>query len=1272
MTDILGGIIDPFNITGLRKTDSDNAQDEYNKSLDEYKKAYEDASKLGIPLDLLGFEKPTPSVKIAGGKGLPSLKPIGGPDLPPPLVPRGVETNPRSLTNRVRAATSRLRVVIDNVRSSRSQPPFVPSPVHEFKLIDEEEEEQLERTRREIGGGMTAAEAKRSREEKRAEEQGIPLSVFLGERKEGRRGFGGQLPVTRQTRAGKKKTANNVYIQPVTTLLMSLIRQGSGGLRIDTSGFNDKDKDHPFRRLWLNNYSLQNRIIGILNDFGIDLSKLDNNAKKSTIQPIIDMIMNDTSSLPVELNNAINDELREEARTRGLNDIIDRFEILPFTATERPPTPTRGENLPIREIPDLRENLVNAFTELGMNQTVTERYIDGLITFLEEETSRRSVVRGGMDSAREEIQFTLQLYANEAYNIAREQRNSPRLNLHNLGKLTLQVIQDLKEAFQTVGNMSSADKLDVFKKFAEQMKLNNREPPLPDWEKLTEKGTSAQDQMLQQTIRESMPTSEVKSSPLGSSGSQGLEEILGLPQLRPLPPAQGMPPVKPPPSESTPLMGSTAGGRAPVRPPTRGAEGNITLIGAQGRAALIRMFNYGRSNDLFSWRNLRIRSDPPGPDDPPGHSGWISIRTPRGWVSIERRNFILALVILGVTEESIRKIINQIDNAKDTVFHVGDKTKGGETKILTPSDANYPIELSDDYQNMTRSERTMELIKRMNAPGVSDKRKKDYKDIIDNMASEARKGDTRPPAVVEREREAFTVPFPDEGEKIELTQQLIDAGLRADVNRYNQLVDTIQNAKETGGDAERIAALNRKLDGIYGDINAQAQRPPKIELPTEKESEKRVEYDNTILEKAQVDYLRAVDHLKNAEANGVDPATLNDLRIGISERLALLKRREAEKRDADRQLALSTPTSYLTDREKEVFPSTREGRKKFARVQQLEQSVRSFKDPNAQDWYNSQMNPDTTAKNQRSSFATEEEYYDNRIALLEDIHNKFKQAVPAPPAIEGLSTSETAEDPDTLVSLDYDQTKEQGEGLARADMIDPAEAELFLSTKKEADAEQRRWEEYSIVQPGFGLGGPMVNGLQRHNLRQERKRFTNNFKTPKPYYVPSIKTIEERADPRDQPIFTPIYQNAFGAEKFDDSFKNTYQKGDRILFTNPYLTSNNQREWENPSSIYHPEYSLYYYNSKPTLIGETSKPAEYRFTNERKNYNNGTHPQTANDVYGFPTGVSDTMRNDRIFCNEPNPYLPTYSSLPKPENNDHRYHSSRSYNAATSNGSTRF
>ena len=97
--------------------------------------------------------------------------------------------------------------------------------------------------------------------------------------------------------------------------------------------------------------------------------------------------------------------------------------------------------------------------------------------------------------------------------------------------------------------------------------------------------------------------------------------------------------------------------------------------------------------------------------------------------------------------------------------------------------------------------------------------------------------------------------------------------------------------------------------------------------------------------------------------------------------------------------------------------------------------------------------------------------------------------------------------------VDYQQARgeSENEGYLRSSVVDPAEARLFLNTDKEAKNQQKLWDNFSRVEPGFSLGSPNINPIAKHNQREDALRFKNNYQRVRLFeYCESLPTCFKR------------------------------------------------------------------------------------------------------------------------------------------------------------------
>ena len=228
--------------------------------------------------------------------------------------------------------------------------------------------------------------------------------------------------------------------------------------------------------------------------------------------------------------------------------------------------------------------------------------------------------------------------------------------------------------------------------------------------------------------------------------------------------------------------------------------------------------------------------------------------------------------------------------------------------------------------------------------------------------------------------------------------------------------------------------------------------------------------------------------------------------------------------------------------------------------------------------------------------------------------------------------SDEGDDPDAEITpptnpsaLPIEPT-DTSEGVRIAGFIDPAEVKLFVSTDAEARQEQKRWEEFSRVLPGFGLGGPRVNPLAAVNAEYYKKQFQNPNQTRK-LAKPSIWK-KPRGTIYNQPQLINIYD---GYEKGKVQFENDDYHSNKFMsgtLYNPFRQSVSNWNWNNANMNWHPEHKLAQYQFEPTNIPEVRTQPGF----EGIPWAYVPSAQNNNLVGPSKTGVRDapTYRNDNF------------------------------------------
>jgi hypothetical protein len=292
-------------------------------------------------------------------------------------------------------------------------------------------------------------------------------------------------------------------------------------------------------------------------------------------------------------------------------------------------------------------------------------------------------------------------------------------------------------------------------------------------------------------------------------------------------------------------------------------------------------------------------------------------------------------------------------------------------------------------------------------------------------------------------------------------------------------------------------------------------------------------------------------------------------------------------------------------------------------------------------------------------------YFENRLASIQDIYKTNNMISPEIQTIDIRPLSELiSDDADTIVQFnqDIDIRLDEGSGTLRASVKDPAEVKLFLADDATARKQQVMFESFSRIAPGHGLGTMNFNTLRQHNEKSNRLQFAHTLQDA-PRYNPNLNTatmmypteseiakqdsdvkLQEfyayqdrvRNGPTQAP-FIPVYQSDFGLVEWEDD--STY--GNKLMgvnrnktsFTPERITSNIWSDYDNPSSIYHPELALR--NSlyrpdifRPVEIKETKQQGFYRGMPATMKPSQQTNILIANDKTGI--NYTPLMRNDHF------------------------------------------
>jgi hypothetical protein len=374
--------------------------------------------------------------------------------------------------------------------------------------------------------------------------------------------------------------------------------------------------------------------------------------------------------------------------------------------------------------------------------------------------------------------------------------------------------------------------------------------------------------------------------------------------------------------------------------------------------------------------------------------------------------------------------------------------------------------------------------------------------------------------------------------------------------------------------------------------------------------------------RSKKDFLDAVARLKSATARGASSHEVSQLYNDLeTKRMYYDKSRESYERMADNyKHALSGRTSYLGDMTLEKLPETDSQIEKFDRLQTIERILQN--NPDAVKEYNDKV------KGMSTGFgSTIEQSYEDRMNLLKVLATKHNLTTEYTEALNKdieIHVNDIAEDPSTIVNFEGEGAENVGKSSERANFIDPAERSLFMLDERDRILEQKRFEDFSFVQPWNGLGNPRTNPLLDHQVQEYMLRYDKTTKGAMPTMgqmrnlqrnrCEIIRNREQQPNPKTDFPFIPTIQASFGREIFEDVQANPTNnyKTQRAVFTREDndLPNNMWKTWYPiEGSTYHPDRQIDMHNYCP------SSTANLRTNSSRRAVFEGL-PAGLNQQYG--------------------------------------------------------
>ena len=400
--------------------------------------------------------------------------------------------------------------------------------------------------------------------------------------------------------------------------------------------------------------------------------------------------------------------------------------------------------------------------------------------------------------------------------------------------------------------------------------------------------------------------------------------------------------------------------------------------------------------------------------------------------------------------------------------------------------------------------------------------------------------------------------------------------------------------------------------------------------------------------RSKQEFLDAVSALKSAKQNGLPSHQVSQLYNDLeTKRLHYESSRQNYEKMADSyKHSLSGRTSFLANMTQERLPDTPQQAERFDRLQTIERVL--MNNPDALKEYNDKVSS-------LGSNISIDQNYDARMDLLKVFATKYNlvnEYTDATTRQIDVKVPSQAEDPSTIVDFAGEGADDVGQSTERANFIDPSEATLFMTDDRQRAQEQKRWENFSLVQPWNGLGNPRTNPLLNHQVQEYMLRYDKADKAKKPtpqemrqlpeYRDKIIKNREFQPNYKTDFPFIPTVQASFGREIWENEFAiptNNFKTQKAIFSREDNDLPNNMFSTWYPmkGSIYHPDNQIDMNNF------DESATQKLKTNNSRRAVFEGL-PSGMNEQYGSQQ-VSQfggkTMNND--FGNKP---LPT----PVPQN----------------------
>jgi hypothetical protein len=466
----------------------------------------------------------------------------------------------------------------------------------------------------------------------------------------------------------------------------------------------------------------------------------------------------------------------------------------------------------------------------------------------------------------------------------------------------------------------------------------------------------------------------------------------------------------------------------------------------------------------------------------------------------------------------------------------------------------------------------------------------------------------------------------------------------ASIRDNPELYDRIEEFRKLNKTAKTQADFD-KMFALLGYFNAVKRNDYKpLSYVTQVAGDYKVELDpqkRAVYDQSKTTYQMAQARLQQAISSGASPHQINMMYQDLDNKKSFYEAsRLAYQDNLDQVRTASTgDTTYLSNMDQELIPRTADERKQFDRMQNIESILQT--NPQALQIYNEKAA--NISKNQNPV-----DVYSKRIKYLGDIASQFGLSRDYARALNepiSASVADVYGEDNTTVQLPEEE--DTNDMVTRPETVDPAEAKLFLSSRAEQVAEQKRWAEFSNVQPFNGLGDTKTNPLLREQVRQYMTRFSDTTKGEYPTRDDMRLLARDKVIRRSQLLpsvsnfpMIPEVQATFGPEHFENEFSIPSMQGaGAFTISDSDLPNNKYSTWFKPS-VFHPDFQLMTYNKDLSASGKLTGPyardAKYSYTNTatRPQYyiqetleNMG---QTMSDNYGSKRNFNNTVNYNNI------------------------------------------